>query len=478
MNFKINSIAIAYSNKERYFDCINGKFIPKNWCKKVNLIPFLYPDIFVKYLETDKRYSLWIGGNGSAKSTSKAKYFLQKALQKDHFFRLLFLRHNHSDIRMTTFQMFKGLIEKEGLSQYFRCSETTMTIVCVPTGNILYSAGLDSTGKLSGIDDVTDIWFEEPITRSNGKIEMITPEQFEDLDSRLRMPNAKLTMHLTLNPISKDFFIYKNLLNPELKKYERLYNLDDWNVCNSTYLDNPFLPDSAIKVIEGFKGERAEYGKKGQWVEEKTGNEWLSEFKKDIHTKVVPFIIGIDIQLTFDFNMLPYQTALAIQLIRRKNGILQIRVFKEYCLTPPLNSPENACKFLIDDFIKPYEYINVTVFGDASGKYGYNNYHGIFTELLRYTHEESDQVMKRNPIIRNARDLINEILAGKHNLELVVDDACINLIRDLETLQTAPDGFDNEKKNGIETKGHCYSALVYFICKQFDTLLKENQRNY
>lgn len=470
-----NTKAVKYSERFRYFELVDGKYIIQQWCKNINLHPFLFPDKFYNHLETEKRYSLWVGGNGSAKSTSKARYFIMRLLKQD-FCRVLALRHNQTDLRNSVFLMLKGIITKDGLDDDFTVLEN-MTIICNSTKNMILFAGLDNVGKLSGIDDVTDIWFEEPITRSKSKINMITHDEFVDLDSRLRMPNAKLTMHLTLNPITKNFFIYKNLINPKPEEEVKL-NIEDWDICNSNYLDNPFLPDDYIKVVQGFTGIRAEYGRDGTWAEERTGNEWLSNFIKSKHVKNVPYVVGLEVHKGFDFNMLPYQTCIDLQLIRLKNGKFQVRVFKEYCLKPPLNSPENACKFFIEDYIQPYGYNSVNIYGDASGRYGYDNYYGIFKELERYTnHQDSDQVLKKNPPLRMARDLINEILSGIHNIEMLIDEECVNLINDLETLQTAPDGFDPERdKQGVETKGHCYSALVYILAVIFDYLMKHNQR--
>jgi hypothetical protein len=71
---------------------------------------------------------------------------------------------------------------------------------------------------------------------------------------------------------------------------------------------------------------------------------------------------------------------------------------------------------------------------------------------------------------------MNELLSGVHNIDIVIDKECVNLIYDLETLQTGPDGFDNAKVKGVETKGHCYSALVYILAVIFDYLMKHNQR--
>lgn len=475
-NELLSTKAISYSEREKYFDMKDGKYVIKNWCKRLGLHPFLFPDKFTQHLTPKERYSCWIGGNSSGKSTSKARYFIMRLLEKEHC-RVLFLRHHHSDNRSTTFLTLTGVIKKEGLEDRFHTLDNPMVIICKDTGNMLVSGGLDQTGKFSGLEDFSDVWFEEPITRSDGKIKMISEEQFVDLDSRLRMPKTKLTMHLTLNPINKKFFLYTGLLDPELKEADRLYDIKKWNICNSTYKDNPFLEQDAIDVVENFKGERREYGTRGEWANEKTGNEWVCDFNKDKHIKDVPYIMGVEVNKGFDFNMLPYQTCIDTQCIRKKDGRYQIRVFKEYCMKPPLNSPENACKFFIQDFIETYGYNTVSVFGDASGRYGYDNYYGIFKELERYTHEGSDMVLKKNPPVRIARDLINEIMRGEHGIDFVIDKECVNLINDFETMQTSPDGFDPAVVKGVETKGHCYSAFSYTVCVVFDYLMKHNQRS-
>ena len=471
-----NFFSVPYS-EYKDFGYYDKDFIfhPFDYYTESNLKPVVYPDIFYNNLYNEQRYDVWIGGNGSGKSTNKAKQLLYTALDPEQYFRLLFVRHNHSDIKKSLYQLFKDVAAAEGISQYFRFYDSTFDIQCLVTGFCMYSAGLDNTGKLSGINDITDIWLEEPITIEDRKLVMISADQFDNLNTRLRTPKGPHKIHLTLNPINKDFFLYKNVLNPEIRPEDVLYDINDFNVCTSTYLDNPFLPESAIKVIENFKGARAAYGKYGVWAHQATGNEWLSNFDRGKHDKDVPFIKGVTVHSGFDFNMLPYQTNLNAQLFRLENDTLQIRFFQEYCLKPPLNVPEFAIQFLIDDYLKPYGYAPVTVYGDASGKYGVNNYRGIFEKLGIYAHEASDQVLRKNPIIRTARDLVNEMLEGQHGVEIVIDENCVNLISDLETLQTGPEGFDNEKKNGIEKKGHCYSAFVYIICKIFSYLLKENR---
>ena len=439
----------------------------------------IYPDVFFKNLKHDKRYDVWIGGNGSGKSTNKAKQLLYKALDGSKYFRCLFIRHNHSDIKKSMYRMFKDVAEMEGIAKYFKFCDGSYDILCLPTQNVMYSAGLDDTGKLSGVQEISDIWFEEPITIAKGrKLVMLDKEQFDDLNTRLRTPLAKHRIHLTLNPINKGFFIYENLLDPQIKKENILYDINDFNICYSNYLDNPFLPEEYVqKVILNFKGNRAIYGRTGEWPDEKTGGEWLPAFDKSKHVKSVPYVVGSPVHEGHDFNLLPYQTGIFSQIVRsKKDNRLKVRVFKEYCLEPPLNVPEYITKNFILDYLEPFGYNTMFIYGDASGRYGTDAFRPIFSEAAHYLANDSDQVMKRNPYVATARDLINDLLEGKHGIDIEIDRGCTNLIKDLSTLQTAPDGFDCERVNGVETKGHCYSALVYILAKVFSHLLKENTK--
>lgn len=472
--------SIPYTKHKNYgtFNAENI-FVPKQSILSMGLKPVVYPDVFYNNLYNNKRYDVWVGGNGSAKSTNKARQLLYKALDSSQYFRLLYLRHNFSDIEKTVYQLFKDVAKWENIENEFRFYDGSYLIKCKSNGHLMYPAGLDDTGKLSGIQEVSDIWFEEPITISKGKkVVMLDKEQFDDIDTRLRTPLAKHKFHMTLNPINKGFFLFKNLLDPDAKKEDILFDKSDFNICTSTYLDNPFLPEEYKKVVRNFKGARAMYGRDGVWAHETTGNEWLSSFDRNTHVKKVPFVKGIEVNLGHDFNLLPYQTMLCVQIVRsQKDGRTKVRVFKEYCLKPPRNVPEFCTEDFISDYLKPYGFHPVAIYGDASGRYGTDSYRGIFSAISHYTHANSDQISRRNPFVSSARDLINEMLEGKYNIDIEIDESCHNLIKDLESLQTGVKGFDPEVKDGVEQRGHCYSALVYIVCKIYYYLLKENLKN-
>jgi len=152
-----NYLSVPYSEYKKYgyYDA-NLIFHPHREFTELNIKPVVYPDKFYKSLYSQKRYDAWVGGNGSGKSTNKAKQLLYKALDPDIFFRLLFVRHNHSDIKKSVYQMFKDVATTEGIYDLFRFFDSTFDIQCNVTGHWLFSAGLDNTGKLSGINDITE----------------------------------------------------------------------------------------------------------------------------------------------------------------------------------------------------------------------------------------------------------------------------------------------------------------------------------
>lgn len=249
-----------------------------------------------------------------------------------------------------------------------------------------------------------------------------------------------------------------------------------WRYVPAKITDNPFVPRSYYKSLR----ENMSYGNYKRFVEgdweyvEKTGLEWVNQFDYGQHCEKVQFIKNWDVDLSFDFNDLPYTTMLACQKIV-VDDLIYARVFDEYCLVPPLNYAEACCERFIEDYPQQFGYVPLSVYGDASGKWGGNIYRGIFKTIEAYSHNNTDRVITRNPILTTARDMINRVLANKTHVRLSIDrDRCPNLIKDLDSLQTAAKGFDPERINGVETKGHTYSALSYWLSESFPELLAEN----
>lgn len=185
-----------------------------------------------------ERVQISYGGSGSGKSDFKATELLIKAMTQPYF-RLLYSRKFAAQIRDSQFLLFKDLIKRYGLSEYFEVRES-MDIRCLLNGNMMIAAGLDDVDKLKSIPDITDIWIEEPIDRKGSVLE----SDFLELDRRLRSDKASNHIHLTFNPVSKQSWIYRLLFEKQIF---------DTFALKTTYRDNLFLPENQRLQFEALQ---------------------------------------------------------------------------------------------------------------------------------------------------------------------------------------------------------------------------------
>ena len=431
-----------------------------------------------------------MGGSGSGKSRFLITKFLLQA-QQDQYFRLFYARKNYNAIELSTYQDFKDTIDYYGWNDIFRCLDSKYRIICLKTGNMMAGVGLDNMGSLRSIASPTDIWIEEGVSDRN--IECVTRKEYGELNRRLRTPDIETHLHSSYNPINLSSFYYQDFFKK--KKYSSVA------IQHSTADDNPFLDESYIKKLDESKEiDEEEYTifRLGQWTDGNRDGKWIRNFKRSFHVGKVPYLKGFPVHLTYDFNVKPHMTLLCIQLIevQKKNrkgelrNVIQVRVFKNYCLPNPKNTSEAVTK----EFIKDYpenpnnpHYITCYFYGDASGK---NQIPG-FGKLTAFTpvrntlgmyadHNFADKTLKSNPFIIDVRELVDDLFGGKYDIEILIDENCTDTIEDLEQLEETPTGFNKEKdpkKGNEEKRGHEYQALGYFAASAFNSLLKQRGNN-
>ena len=189
-------------------------------------LPITVNDVYLPHFDRTERIQIWYGGSGSGKSDAKATQLLLKCLTKPYC-RVLFSRKHAEQIRDSQFQLFKDLISRYALTDYFKILESEMDIICRHNQNRLMSGGLDDVDKLKSIPDITDIWVEEPMDKKGN----ISSADFRELNRRLRSPKASNHIHFTFNPISKESWIYEYFF--------RSSEYDAFKL-KTTYLDNHF----------------------------------------------------------------------------------------------------------------------------------------------------------------------------------------------------------------------------------------------
>jgi phage terminase large subunit len=216
------------------------------------------PDAFTTVWNSEKPYQIWYGGRGSAKSWTKAIYFLAKSISTEYN-RTVFARDTQKNVRNSQYQLFKDITNRfDCFKNKFTFADTVMKITCNDNGNFLTGGSFEQPDTLRSVADPTDFWAEEPITREA----QIKRQDFFDIKGSLRNSYGIPTQfHFTFNPISKLTWIYQDFF--ESKLYE-----GDLETLFVNYWDNPFCPADTIKFLESLKTldpKRYEVDGLGNW---------------------------------------------------------------------------------------------------------------------------------------------------------------------------------------------------------------------
>lgn len=216
------------------------------------------PDPFTTVWNSDRPYQIWYGGRGSAKSWTKAIYFLCRASQKEYF-RCIFARDTQKNVRGSQYQLFKDIIARfDCFRGQFSFHETTMKITHKASGNFLMGGSFEQPDTLRSVADPTDFWAEEPITREYA----IKRSDFFDITGSLRNPyGIAPRFHFTFNPISKQTWIYQDFFQ------DGLYD-GEVEILFVNYWDNPFCPESTVKFLQSLQRldpKRYEVDALGNW---------------------------------------------------------------------------------------------------------------------------------------------------------------------------------------------------------------------
>ena len=74
--------------------------------------------------------------------------------------RVLVCRHTANSLRQSTFNLFKEIIRKWGISNYVKARDTDM-LISFPNGSEVIFVGLDDEEKLLSLNNISMIFVEE-----------------------------------------------------------------------------------------------------------------------------------------------------------------------------------------------------------------------------------------------------------------------------------------------------------------------------
>ena len=299
-----------------------------------------------------------------------------------------------------------------------------------------------------------------------------------------------------------DADIRKKIFKPD--DYWKHEERDTLAVIYSSWWNYDNLPvdyiESRIRLLSKLECDKLIYA----YPFAKSGGEFYTSFDRKTHTGKVEFIKGAGIHLSYDFNVLPYMTLLCAQIIEveryydAKKGIylkeptkntepqsvLQFRIFKEFCAKTPFNTTVEITGLFRAWYNEKQRNSDVFYYGDASGKYRQagrgdaTQFRDVKHKLYGLTNNSSDRVPKANPPILKRRDFVQRILECKLPYEILIDESCVELVRDLEFLILGPDGKMKEliedKETGVKYQklGHTSDALEYFLCRVLQNAFK------
>ena len=197
-------------------------------------------ETFLPLFFDEHRYLVLKGGGGSGKSIFAGRKVLERATTEPGH-RVLVCRKVGRTIRESCFAQLCGQVLEHYPHSGYRIYKGDMKITFTNGSEILF-AGLDDVEKLKSIYDITMVWVEEASELEQG--------DFNQLDIRLRTNFPfYLQMILSFNPISITHWLKKRFFDKRDKRA---------TVHESTYKDNRFLSEEAIRTLEAFK-ETDEY---------------------------------------------------------------------------------------------------------------------------------------------------------------------------------------------------------------------------
>ena len=256
------------------------------------------------------RWEIYKGSAGSGKSHFVTQKIIIKALREKR--RVMICRRYGTTMRNSVFKLFKDVIESFKITHLTRIKESDMSIT-LPNGSEIIFVGLDNEEKLLSIAGITDVFIEE--------VYEVPKEIVDQLNLRMRGKAPNQQIYMAFNPISAKHWLYdfcEGSTRPESSIYSQ-----------STFRDNPFLPDEYVKALEDMyrtNPNKARVFCDGNWGADVEGlvykNHVLSDF--DINELIKQ---GLEVRVGIDWGFVDPTTVVVSLFDKPKKEIYIIGEF-------------------------------------------------------------------------------------------------------------------------------------------------------
>lgn len=273
--------------------------------KKELFVPKFYPML----LDYSKRWEIYMGSAGSAKSYFITQKLIIRACNEK--IKILVCRRTGTTIRNTCFSLFKDILAKWKLTPFVKIRETDFNIK-FPNGSEIIFIGLDEETKLLSLNDIGCIFIEEAFEVPKNIVEQL------NLRLRGKTPNQQIIM--AFNPISKNHWLYDFCEKNPPTSFIFLH---------STYKDNPFLNAEYIHELEELyvrNPAKAKIFCDGEWGVDSEGLV-ITNWRKEEFDPMALAAAGLEHRVGMDLGWID-KSAIIDSLYDRENHI--IYVFNEF----------------------------------------------------------------------------------------------------------------------------------------------------
>jgi len=211
---------------------------------KLKIAKEVFNDKFLPYLNDLTPTQIFYGGASSGKSVFVTQRGVLDVLKGKRNY--LVIRNVAATIASSTWVEWEKAINKFKLRRYFDLQLSNKMMVCKLNNKCIIFRGLDDPEKIKSITTlngpITDIVCEEASE--------ISEFAFNQLGLRMRgASDVVKRMHLLLNPIFKNHWIYRRFFDG----HPLSFCIDDVLAVHSTHWDNRFLTDQDHLQIEAYK---------------------------------------------------------------------------------------------------------------------------------------------------------------------------------------------------------------------------------
>jgi hypothetical protein len=404
------------------------------------------------------RYLVLRGSGGSGKSRAIAQKIILRMLgEQGH--RFLVTRKVKDTLKNSVFEELKTVINDLGVNHLFTCITSPLEIRCRNKNKIIF-IGADDPEKMKSLSGITGIWIEEATD--------FEPNDFDQLDLRLRgTTNHYQQICLSFNPISEQHWLKARFFDNQQPSTTTL---------STTYLDNRFLSAEHGARMEQLKLVNENYYRiyaLGEWGKITTGAEFYRNWGLN-NVASNHYNVDNPIHISFDFNVVPYCTAIVAQIQKQEVGYM-LNIINELCLAYPKNNTQSLCNAILDLYPNAPK---VFVYGDPAGNSRDTRSIGSDYTIIMNALKPLNPVNKvasYAPRLSYRNIFINLIMAkAVPTINLVVSPFCKMLIKDFEEVTENADGgklkkriTDKQTGQSYEPIGHTSDAFDYLVCELF-----------